>query len=210
MWGLLCRKLGESGGGHITAATVITPSLQRADPRAAEPKDRLISCQRRPASGVGGQCLFIDLLHVSHKESHKATAHQRHQRGQDHHDDHAPGHVDQEAQAPSDQDLGQLDHAGESGAVQALPAAAAVQGPCLGLLLLQGKHGTACDLHGTHQGRSWQLFCKDPDRKCSSRVATAQPSAVAEGKQLRHINQLGSSTTSRTRVLEFRVIFTCH
>lgn len=90
--------------------------------------------------------MFIDLVHVSNKESHKTAADQRHCRGRDHHDD-APSLVDQEAQATSDQDLSQLHHAGEDSTIQALPSPIAVQAPSWGLLSLQGKCRNTLTLH---------------------------------------------------------------
>lgn len=90
--------------------------------------------------------MFIDLVHVSNKESHKTAADQRHCRGRDHHND-APSLVDQEAQATSDQDLSQLHHAGEDSTIQALPSPIAVQAPSWGLLSLQGKCRNTLTLH---------------------------------------------------------------
>lgn len=83
--------------------------------------------------------VFIDLIHISNKESHKTAADQCHHRGCNHHDD-APGLVDQKAQATSNQDLSQLHHAGEDRAIQALSPLTAVQAPSPGLQSLQGKH----------------------------------------------------------------------
>lgn len=87
-----------------------------------------------------GTVSLYDLIHTSNKKSHEATANQCYRGGCDHHNNDAPSHVDQKAQATSDQDLSQLHHAGEGGAVQALPSSAAGWAPFLGLLLLQGKH----------------------------------------------------------------------
>lgn len=112
--------------------------IQWADPKDAELKKRSTSCHGLHC--IYRQCFFIDLIHISNKESHKAAADQGHHRRCDHHDDDAPRYVDQQAQATSDQDLGQLDHAGEGSTVQALPSPAAIQAPSPGLLLLQGKH----------------------------------------------------------------------
>lgn len=131
--------------GQPSATEAITQGIQGADPNTAEPKKET---DLLPWTSL---CLwvgpvFIDLIHVSNKESHKTAADQRHGRGRDHHDD-APSLVDQKAQATSNQDLSQLYHAGEDGAVQALPSPAAIPAPSWGLVSLQGKHRNTLNLH---------------------------------------------------------------
>lgn len=82
----------------------------------------------------------MNLIYISYEERHKATAYQGHRRRCDHHDDDTPSHVDQEAQATSNQDLSQLYHAGESSAVHAFASPLVVRASWRFLPLLQGKH----------------------------------------------------------------------
>lgn len=99
-----------------------------------------------PPSFVRGwsRHLFINLIDISNKESHKATAYQCHCRGGDHHHDDTPGHVDEEAQANSNQDLSQLHHGGEGSAVHAFASATVVGDSWGSPLLLQETHRDRC------------------------------------------------------------------
>lgn len=88
--------------------------------------------------GLGPCCLFITLIYISNKESHKATADERRCGSCDHHHDDTPSHVDEEAQATTNQDLSQLHHAGESSTVHTFASPTAARASRL--LHLQGKH----------------------------------------------------------------------
>lgn len=67
------------------------------------------------------QLLPAVLVHVANAESHEAAADQRHC-GCRNHGDSAASNTDQEPQAHAQNDLGQLHHAGQSSAVDALPS----------------------------------------------------------------------------------------
>lgn len=97
------------------------------------------------------QCLFLNLIYISNKESHKATAYQCHCRGCDHHHNDTPSHVDQEAQTNSNQDLSQLHHGGEGSTVHTFASSTVVRGPhCF----CKRNTGTDVDLQGSVTGGS--------------------------------------------------------
>lgn len=100
-------------------------------------------------------CLFLNLIYISNKESHKATAYQCHCRGCDHHHNDTPSHVDQEAQTNSNQDLSQLHHGGEGRTVHTFASSTVVRGSPL---LLQEKHRDRCwSTRQCHRGVKDQL-----------------------------------------------------
>lgn len=116
--------------------------------------------QASPPSFVRGwsRHLFINLIDISNKESHKATAYQCHCRGGDHHHDDTPGHVDEEAQTNSNQDLSQLHHGGEGSTVHAFTSATVVGDSWGSPLLLQETHRDRCwSTRHCHRGVKSQL-----------------------------------------------------
>lgn len=126
------------GAGNPTTHASCSASMGIQSPLPKSPrKERFLA--------VGFFCLrfevmFMNLIYISYKESHKATAYQCHCRGCDHHDNDTPSHVDQETQATSNQYLSQLHHAGESSAVHTFASPVVVRASWDFLLLLQGKH----------------------------------------------------------------------
>lgn len=114
----LCLHRGADGKGDTEglamlphspsptcACTVRLQSGGHTVPQAREPEQRLVSCHGLIRLRFGGPCLFINLIDISNEEGHKAAAYQCHGRGCHHHHDDTPSHVDQEAQAPTNQDL---------------------------------------------------------------------------------------------------------
>lgn len=61
--------------------------------------------------------MWAESVHISDEEGDEDAAKQGHGRGRDDHHDHASRHVDQRAEPRPHNDLSQLDHAGERGAV---------------------------------------------------------------------------------------------
>lgn len=71
--------------------------------------------------GDSFQLLLAVLVHVTNAESHEAAADQCHC-GCRNHGDSTASNTDQEPQAHTKNDLGQLDHAGQSSTINALPS----------------------------------------------------------------------------------------
>lgn len=78
---------------------------------------------------------MAESIHVSDEDGDEDAAKQRGGGGREHHHDHAARHVDQGAQPRPHDDLSQLDHAGERGAVHPTAPLARAAASLLQLLL---------------------------------------------------------------------------
>lgn len=135
--------------------------------------------------GDSFQLLLAVLVHVTNAESHEAAADQRHC-GCRNHGDSAAGNADQEPQAHAENDLGQLDHAGQSSTVDALPSLV-LPGlfPFLQLQALQRSTGQTPET-GTVSATcgSWLRHCYTPQGQRDRSIACCYRSCTIEGTEV--------------------------